>query len=151
MHVARRNKGNKTLTIRKFRTPRVKFDAETYVQVSRAKEKDILGPFNPPKQLHFPVHIMNSSAAKKMEWDPLTVPPLLRGYSVKDLENLVETPLSIKMECHTQSVERGVSFTSDAVKRRRKTSGQQKLALSNAAARQEFSEPVTYKRRKTTT
>lgn len=130
--------------IRLFRTPKIDVNAETYYQIFKTKYMKIEGPYTPPDQLHFPVHTMNSTGPLKYE--PVTEPPMLRHLSVTELEKFMESPLSLRLDCHTQSVERGVALTSQSVKRRRKPSSQQRVALSTVAAREQFPEPITHKR-----
>ena len=103
-------------------------------QIFKTKYMKIEGPYTPPEQLHFPVHTMNYKGP--LQYEPVNEPPMLRHLnSVSELEKFKESPLSLRLDCHTQSVERGVALTSQSVKRRRTLSSQQRVALSTVAGR----------------
>ena len=133
--------------IRLFKTPKIDVKSKTYYQIFKTKYMKIEGPYTPPDQLHFPVHTINYRGP--LQYAPLTEPPMLRHLSVNELERFKEAPLSLRLDCHTQSVERGVALTSQSVKGRRNTSSQLRCALSTEAARRQFPEPITHKRFKT--
>ena len=130
--------------IREFHMPRLNFEAPNYWSMVKLTEKEIVGPYNPPKIMVFPIFTINYKGPTK--YQQVTMPPLLSHMSAAQIDELIDTPLTSDFECHTQSVERGVATTAQSVKRRRTDDSQLRMALSTVAAREELKENVTVKR-----
>ena len=84
----------------------------------------------PPKRLMI--------KTKLGSWEPITVPPVIRQLSSADLDDVINTPLSFNIPCHTQSVEHTVALVTGATKRYRSEDTQLANMLQTAAARNKW-------------
>ena len=134
----------KKQTIREFHLPKINFEAKNYAELVKIKTQPSKEPFDPPRDLAFPVYTLNyKGKAKSM---CMTMPPLCDQFDEKAIDRLVDVPLTAEFENHTQSCERGVASTAGAVKRRRTKDTQLRMALSTVAAREELPSRITVKR-----
>ena len=77
----------------------------------------------------------------------ITALPLIRQLiSSVELDDVINTPLSFNIPCHTQSVEHTVALVTGATKRYRSEDTQLANMLQTAAARNNLSGRVTHKR-----
>ena len=74
------------------------------------------------------------------------MPPMLAHMTASDINEIALSRVTADFECHTQSCERGVATTAQAVKRRRTETTQLRTALSTVAAREELPRRVTVRR-----
>ena len=108
---------------------------------------DSQGRFLPLLQADRSVSIMKPPKRTKLgSWEPITVPPVIRQLSSADLIDVINTPLSCNIPCHTQSVEHTVALVTGATKRCRSEDTQLANMLQTAAARKNLSGRVTHKR-----
>ena len=74
------------------------------------------------------------------------MPPMLAHMTASDINEIASSRVTADFECHTQSCERGVATTAQAVERRRTETTQLRTTLSTVAAREELPRRVTVKR-----
>ena len=96
------------------------------------------GPDNPPKKLVYQTY--------NNEWEPVTIPPLIRDMTITELERFHDKPMEIKIPCHSQTVEHTVALVSQATQRRRTEDTQLMNVLQVSSARKNFKGKVTHRR-----
>ncbi|XP_063690962.1 uncharacterized protein LOC134823433 [Bolinopsis microptera] len=146
--------------IRQYISPQINFDCKSFIdmfvsvyQVVKKPEipLDSQGRFLPLRHADRSVSMMKPPKrlmfkTKLGSWEPITAPPLIRQLSSVELDDIINTPLSCSIPCHTQSVEHTVALVTGSTKRYRSEDTQLANMLQTAAARKNLSGRVTHKR-----